>query len=202
MNQRQSQKSQSRQRIVHSAVRLLRQYGLTGASVAEVMAGAGLTVGGFYAHFPSKEELAEEAVHQGLQERRRLFLERSRRESRDGWEWRLRSALAAYFSEEHRDDAEGRCPMPMAAVDAAGSGTAAAAFVEEMAHMAKAFETGTDPAATPAPREAALGSLALMVGGMILANAAKGTALSGEILQAAQRFGDAGLRALAGGERP
>lgn len=87
--------------------------------------------------------------------------------------------------------------MPMAAIDAAGSGTGPATFVEQMVETASAFETGLDSAIPRAPREAVLGSLALMVGGMILAHAAKRAALSGEILQAAKGFGDTAIRGLA-----
>lgn len=159
------------------------------------MADAGLTVGGFYAHFDSKEALAEEAVRQGLKERREMFLGRP---DEDGWLHRLQSALKEYFSQQHRDDVEGGCPMSMAAMDAARNGVAAEAFVEEIIRMADAFENGQDRAR--APREAALGSLALMVGGMILARAASGSALSNDILEAAQQFGAAALSRLAHNE--
>lgn len=177
---------------MRSAVRLLKTQGMAEASVAGVMADAGLTVGGFYAHFESKEALAEVAVRQGLQERREMFLQRP---DKDGWRLRLSSALKEYFSQQHRDDVENGCPMSMAAMDAARSGIAAEAFIEEIIQMAEAFENGQGNAR--APREAALGSLSLMVGGMILARAAKGTALSDEILEAAQSFADAALGRLA-----
>jgi TetR/AcrR family transcriptional regulator, transcriptional repressor for nem operon len=193
MSQREAQKSQTRHEIVQSALRLLKMQGIADTSVADVMADAGLTVGGFYAHFPSKEALAEEVVRQGLQERRAMYLGRP---DQEGWLRRLQSALEGYFSPEHRDDIAGGCPMPMAATDAARSGSAAAVFVKEFEKMADAFECGRDPTKPRAPREAALGSLALMVGGLILARAAKGTALSDEILEAAQTFGDAALNSL------
>lgn len=196
MSQRQLQKSQTRQDIVRSAVRLLKTQGMADASVSDVMADAGLTVGGFYAHFDSKEALAEEAVRQGLKERRELFLGRP---DKDGWLQRLQSALKEYFSQQHRDDIPNGCPMPMAAMDAARSGIAAEAFVEELVKMAEAFERGQDAADSRAPREAALGSLSLMVGGMILARAAGGSALSDEILEAAQEFAAAALSGLAQG---
>jgi TetR/AcrR family transcriptional regulator, transcriptional repressor for nem operon len=199
MNQRQLQKSQTRQRIVQSAVHLLKKRGLADASVADVMADAGLTVGGFYAHFQSKEALAEVAVRRGLQERRELFLQRP---DQQGWRRRLQSALEVYFSPQHRDDRTGGCPMSLAAIDAACSGIAAEAFAEELARMAEAFESGRDQTNPRAPRDAALGSLALMVGGMILARATKGTALSDEILKAAQTFSDAALSGLARDDRP
>jgi TetR/AcrR family transcriptional repressor of nem operon len=193
VNQRQHQKAQTRQRIVRSAVDLLKRRGLSDVSVTQVMSGAGLTVGGFYAHFPSKEVLAEEAVREALAERRRLFLERS---GQDGWRPRLESALRQYFSQRHRDDRAGGCPMPTASIEAAHNRTAAAVFGEELAKMAEAFETGRDAASPKAPREAALGCLALMVGGMILARATEGTPLSDEILTAATRFGAASLHQL------
>jgi TetR/AcrR family transcriptional regulator, transcriptional repressor for nem operon len=166
---------------------------MANASVSHVMADAGRTIGGFYAHFESKEALAEEAVHHGLQERRNMFLSRP---DEDGWRHRIQSAIRGYFTPQHRDDDVGRCPMPMAAIDAARHGIATEAFVDEIAKMAEAFQGGRDPAKPRAPREAALGSLALMVGGMILARATQGTALSDEILESACEFGDAALRGL------
>jgi TetR/AcrR family transcriptional regulator, transcriptional repressor for nem operon len=193
MSRRQRQKTRTRERIVRSAVDLLKRRGLTGASVSEVMSGAGLTVGGFYAHFSSKEALAEEAVKAALTERRRQFLDRC---GAGGWRERLESALSGYFTADHRDDRGSGCPMPAASVEAAHSGTAAAVFTEELARMAKAFETGPNPASVPAPRQAALGCLALMVGGMILARAVEGTPLSDEILYDATAFGAAALHQL------
>lgn len=97
MSQRKVQKSRTRGQIVRSAVRLLKMRGMAEASVADVMADAGLTVGGFYAHFESKEVLAKEAVRQGLKERREMFLERP---DKDGWRLRLSSALKEYFSQQ------------------------------------------------------------------------------------------------------
>jgi TetR/AcrR family transcriptional repressor of nem operon len=163
-------------------------------TVADVMAAADLTIGGFYAHFPSKEALAEAAIHEGLQERRELFLARS---DHGDWRDRLASALAGYFTADHRDNLKTACPMPMAAADAARDGLAVGALVDEMERMAEAFQTGRDPDHDAAPREAALGSLALMIGGMIVARATRGTPLSDEMLGAARAFGDAALAALA-----
>lgn len=161
------------------------------------MSGAGLTVGGFYAHFSSKEHLAEEAVRAGMTERRGLFLDRCGTEARRE---RLESALTGYLTADHRDDRRTCCPMPSAGVQAAHNGTAAV-FTQELKRMAEAFETGSDPANDPAPREAALGSLALMVGGMLLARAVEGTALSDDILNDTAAFGAAALRGLDKQER-
>lgn len=195
MSQRERQKADARQRIVGSAVHLLRNQGLNDTSVAEVMTGAGMTVGGFYAHFPSKDDLAAEAVRQAMRERRRQFLDRP---DTAGWRARIESAMEGYFTEQHRDSVENRCPMPAAAIDAAlgvaRGGHTATTFAEEIAGMAQVFEDGADPGGPRAPRDAALGSLALMVGGMILARATAGTPLSEEILASAAHYGAAALR--------
>ncbi|TPG35855.1 TetR/AcrR family transcriptional regulator [Mycobacterium hodleri] len=58
----QQEKDRSHQRIVASAARLMRERGLDGAGVAEVMKDAGMTAGGFYRHFASKDDLAAAAV--------------------------------------------------------------------------------------------------------------------------------------------
>src|SRR6187397_581347 len=58
----QAQAQENRKRIVDAAARLFRERGADGVSVAEVMAAAGLTHGGFYAHFESKDDLVAQAI--------------------------------------------------------------------------------------------------------------------------------------------
>jgi len=74
---KEEQKERSHGSILESAGRLLRERGISGAGVADVMKGAGLTVGGCYAHFASKEELIDEVLRRaatGMRER--LFAHR------------------------------------------------------------------------------------------------------------------------------
>src|ERR1700730_11643235 len=77
MNQKTKQKQKSREAIAASAATLLRQRGIKSSSVMDVMKGAGLTVGGFYNHFDSKEE---------------LFVETLQNASRANWNNLLKSA--------------------------------------------------------------------------------------------------------------
>ena len=72
------------------------------------------------------------------------------------------------------------------------------ALVDEFARFAEAMENGASANGPPAPREAAIGTLALMVGGMILARAMKGHAISDEILAASCSFGTAAVQKLTG----
>jgi TetR/AcrR family transcriptional repressor of nem operon len=62
MNAKVEQKERSRESILRSAARLVREKGIAGARVADVMKGAALTVGAFYAHFSSKDDLVDEAL--------------------------------------------------------------------------------------------------------------------------------------------
>ncbi|MCW5639544.1 MAG: helix-turn-helix transcriptional regulator, partial [Rubrivivax sp.] len=60
-------KPETRARILRAADRVMKDKGVASASVDAVMREAGLTVGGFYAHFPSKDALAQEALLAGLE---------------------------------------------------------------------------------------------------------------------------------------
>jgi TetR/AcrR family transcriptional repressor of nem operon len=194
MSQRQQYKSETRSRILRSAIRYLKTEGLSAASVSDIMAKAGLTVGGFYAHFPSKDALADEAVRIAVGERRKMFLDHF-----DGLMWSERACFAInqYFTKKHRDDPANGCPLSMAALEAAHNQSISPAFIDEFARFAEAMEKGKRLDSPLAPREVALGTLALMVGGMILARAAKGHPVSDEILAAASSFGQAAVQAFA-----
>ena len=74
MTSKAEQKQHTNETILQSASRLLREKGISGARVADVMKGAGLTVGGFYAHFASKEALIDTTLRRtGREMRARLF---------------------------------------------------------------------------------------------------------------------------------
>src|SRR5258706_16288297 len=94
------QKSISHESILESAARLVRERGISGVPVAEVMKGAGLTVGGFYAHFASKAELIDEALRRTARElRERLFERIEEKPAAD----RAEVILKRYLSPAHRD---------------------------------------------------------------------------------------------------
>lgn len=95
-------------KIVEDASRRVRAEGLTGAAVSAVMRDAGLTHGGFYKHFGSKEELLTE----GLREAFRQIadsLAHAGGQSKPGTEWK--AIVKIYLSPEHCDHAECGCPV-------------------------------------------------------------------------------------------
>ncbi|RMF03456.1 MAG: TetR/AcrR family transcriptional regulator, partial [Alphaproteobacteria bacterium] len=116
-------KEQTRRRIISSARRLFNRHGFTGVSIDQIMAGAGLTRGGFYNHFRTKDELYAEAVGQVL----------SCDMSQD-WEGYdldpaappallARQVIAAYVSDRHFSDVEASCPLMAVPSDVARGGT-------------------------------------------------------------------------------
>ena len=101
-------KKQTRDRIVRIAARKLRAEGLSGPGVASVMKASGLTVGGFYKHFRSKEELLADAVGLAFSE----FYEKADSSLRSlPREDRWKEIVRLYLSAEHCDHPATGCPV-------------------------------------------------------------------------------------------
>ena len=97
-------KEETRKRILGIAARRFRKEGLEAVGVASLMADAGLTHGGFYAHFKSKDELATAALEQGMCESGdRIFALAGQAEDKIG------TYIRAYLSQIHRDSVENGC---------------------------------------------------------------------------------------------
>lgn len=164
----------NRAAIVAAAERLFRERGFNGVGVAEITKAAGLTHGGFYGHFASKEALAAEACGEAFAKSR----------ARAGRAADLGDYLAGYLSERHRDGAETGCPMPAYATEVARQGS----HVQE--HFAEGVERFVERLmglmAGESDRAGAIALASAMVGGMALARATAKAApeLSGEILAA------------------
>lgn len=171
-------KAQTRERILGAARSALIQKGPADPSVQQVMGAAGLTVGGFYAHFENKDALMLEAFCQLLGERRALLTQVD--PALDG-EGRRALVAAFYLSRKHRDATEHACPLPTS--------------LSEIAHLPQAFRSVlaehielmmAQLADTPEDADKVLADLALMVGGLALARALGGDELSDRVLRAAK----------------
>jgi TetR/AcrR family transcriptional repressor of nem operon len=184
MNAKTEQKERSHETILDSAARLVREKGIGGVSVAEVMKGAGLTVGGFYAHFDSKRALVDAALRRAAAGQLVAGLE-----DRKGSE-RVVAALRRYLSRSHRDDPTSGCPLPAVVGEIATTAPEHAAPVAERVESMAAQLGPALPAKGVAGRHLALGLVALMVGGLSLARALRGTALSDEVLKACRVVGE------------
>lgn len=183
MTARTEQKERTRHDILASATRLLREKGIGGASVVEVMKGAGLTVGGFYAHFASKEDLVETSLRQAMRERwSELFAALGEVRGAEAVAFLVRR----YLSRAHRDHPAEGCPLPAVVGEVAQAGPAVRdALADELARNAEAFGERIGGLHR---RQRALALVALMYGGLGLARALAGTPLSDEILKACRDF--------------
>jgi TetR/AcrR family transcriptional regulator, transcriptional repressor for nem operon len=179
----------NRQHIVQVAARLYREHGLSGIGVADLMAQAGVTHGGFYGHFASKDALAGEAAASA-------FIK-----SAEKWEAIIaghgasqRAALdeitSKYLSSSHCDLAGHGCTIPALAGDAARLPADAPLRLSFAAGLGRL----TDILLSLMPqtytkkrrRERALSSLALLVGAITIARATADQAYADEMLKAAK----------------
>ena len=109
-------KARTHRRIVRNASRKLRAKGLNGPAVSTLMKASGLTHGGFYRHFGSRDDLVAEAIEESLQELRdRLIAAAKDAEPGEGWKAMVRS----YLSLERCDHADDGCPIAALAPDIA-----------------------------------------------------------------------------------
>ena len=101
-------KAQIHQKIVKDASRRVRSEGLAGAAVSTVMRDAGMTHGGFYKHFESKDDLLIEALSEAFAEIADRLAQAAQR-SKPGTEWK--AIVKDYLTLEHCDHAEWECPL-------------------------------------------------------------------------------------------
>ena len=171
-------KSRTRERILDAATAALIQRGPIEPSVGEVMGAAGLTVGGFYAHFQSKDALLLEAFRQLLGRRRQLL-----RQLDDSLSAQDRRVLAAafYLSRKHRDAKGDACPLPSSLGEVSRLPEPFRSVLAEHIELMTAELAGS-----PEDADKALADLALMVGGLALARALSDGELSDRVLRAAK----------------
>jgi TetR/AcrR family transcriptional repressor of nem operon len=119
MRYRSDHKSDIHQKIVNDAALRVRSEGLIGATVSTVMRDAGLTHGGFYKHFGSKDELVMESLREAFRETV-SFLSEAAEQSQPGSAWK--AIVKTYLSSEHCDHPERGCPLAALAPELARGG--------------------------------------------------------------------------------
>jgi TetR/AcrR family transcriptional regulator, transcriptional repressor for nem operon len=178
-------RKRTRQRILKSAARLFNQKGFSEASIEGIMSAAGLTHGGFYRHFNSKDELYAEAVRNFLHPTVQEPWQKPRPELCDPKVSFAKYVVDAYLSREHLDDVDGSCPLIGIPSDVARSSPAVKAAYREVAEsMIRLFEANLNG---PRTHEQALVLTALCVGGMVLARGIDDQRLADDIRNAAHK---------------
>jgi TetR/AcrR family transcriptional repressor of nem operon len=165
------QMAENRRRILDVASRLFRDKGFDAVSVAEVMKAAGLTHGGFYGHFSSKDDLVAQTIGH--------VLSNDEEAGND-----IRAYLDEYLAPRHRDNAADGCPTAGLAGDIRHQTPAArAAMTAGLRSQIDRVVNALPDVGAAERRRAAIGTWAAMVGAVILARAIDDTALSDEVLQ-------------------
>ncbi|GGC69414.1 TetR family transcriptional regulator [Undibacterium terreum] len=180
----------NRQHIVEVAARLYKEHGLNGIGVADLMAEAGVTHGGFYGHFASKDALAAEACGLSFDKSSSSWEATIQRNGGDR-SAALHEIAHRYLHKKEDCSLSDICVMPTMAADAMRQ--------DQQGPLRQAFTTGTRRlgelliALMPASfnkkkrRERGLAALSLLVGAMALARASADTELADEILAASDK---------------
>jgi TetR/AcrR family transcriptional repressor of nem operon len=173
--------AEHREKIIASAAKRFRERGFEGIGVAELMKEAGLTHGGFYGHFASKEELVE------------LALERAMRDSTAKWEKvmteaqgdPLQALAEFYLSLRHCKNPGTGCLFPTLGGEIARQPTSVRnAVTDGLQRLLSLLGRATRGKTEETRRRKAIAAYASMIGGMVLARSTEDPALSGEILEA------------------
>ncbi|MGH8389437.1 MAG: TetR/AcrR family transcriptional regulator [Pseudomonas sp.] len=179
----------NREIIVEAATRLFRERGLHGISVVDVMAAAGLTHGGFYGHFDSKEALAKEASERAFKQVGTRWRERAA--GTDDKAAARRALIEPYLSTHSRDNPGESCPVVAFAGDMCHESPESSLrepFMQGLNRLLDSMANLMESDDAAENRQQALMQYSLMVGALTLARATRGDALSDEILEAALRF--------------
>jgi TetR/AcrR family transcriptional repressor of nem operon len=178
-----TQKESTHERIVEAAARAIRRSGYNGTGVADIMKEAGLTHGGFYAHFPSREAMLAEAADRAGRDSVEMMERIAARTPPDKV---LREMAKAYLSKDHLQGVEGGCAtaalcseMPRQAAEVR---SAATRRIKEMIDL---VSRQMPDWGQPAAHERALATVSMMVGALALARAVDDPRLSDAIREAA-----------------
>jgi TetR/AcrR family transcriptional regulator, transcriptional repressor for nem operon len=184
MGHSQDQKIKTHQRIVRTASKRLRQQGLEGVGIADLMKEVGLTVGGFYKHFDSRDDLVLEAFRAatGPWERQYSAAEAG------GLPVTYESLIDSYLSGTHRDHPGNGCPIGALACDIARGSKQIRSLLTERVKGSLELIANLLPQDDSATRSKAILTVSALIGAVELARAVSDQTLSDEILQSAREL--------------
>jgi TetR/AcrR family transcriptional regulator, transcriptional repressor for nem operon len=179
MGHSQHQKIKTHQRIVRTASKRLRQQGLEGVGIADLMKEVGLTVGGFYKHFDSRDDLVLEAFRGAAGPWEKQF---SAAEA-GGLPVTYHSLIDSYLSGSHRDHPGSGCPMGALAGDIARGRKQIRSLLTERVKGSLELIANLLAQDDSATRSKAILIVSALIGAVALARAVSDQTLSDEILQ-------------------
>ncbi|MGW7238591.1 TetR/AcrR family transcriptional regulator [Streptomyces sp. NPDC054804] len=183
MGHSQAEKAASRERVLRIASRKVRTDGVGRLGIADLMKEAGLTHGGFYKHFASRDDLVTQAAAAALAEGSAKMERAARKNDQDA----RAGLLDAYLGKQHRDTPATGCALVPLGAAAGRDGT------EGDLHLKDAYErqvrayldliAGLDDDATDDARAEAMLTLSAMVGAVLMSRAVADEELSDELLE-------------------
>jgi len=175
--------AETRRRIVETASRLFRLRGIASVSVADIMGALGLTIGGFYRHFESKEALVIEAIEAASEETASRYAKRAGAVA----EAPVSTVLDGYLSRAHRDHAEVGCPVAALCSEVAHEGLPTRkAFTKSVQRLLESVAR-LAPGDSKDARDRRLQAVASMVGAVVLSRATSDEALADDLLRVVRR---------------
>jgi len=185
MGHSQSEKKSNHERIVRTAAKRLREKGLEAVAIADVMKEVGLTVGGFYKHFESRDDLVIEALRAATGP----WARPAEAAVSDRPALSLASLVDAYLSEKHRDRPDSGCLIGALVGDFARSNKRIRGLATEQIRSALELIARLLPGTNQesARKQAAL-TLSALVGALALSRAVSDESFSDEILQSVREL--------------
>jgi TetR/AcrR family transcriptional regulator, transcriptional repressor for nem operon len=185
MRKSRQETAETRQRIVEAASVEFRRSGIDGTGLADLMAAAGLTHGGFYKHFESKEQVVEESLALAIET---MVESMKRTASASSGKGGLHAVIADYLSVKFRDDVAGGCPFVALGSDVArSSDTVREATTTGFLKMVDIIAGQLDGMSPAAAKKEALSMLSTMIGAVTLARVVTDPDLSASILRQARK---------------
>lgn len=171
---------ENRQQVIDMAARLLRECGFDGVSLADITKSAGLTNGGFYRHFASKDDLLVKASERAITDTLTVLKNELLQKPADPF----RTLIERYVSSAHRDDPGSGCILPALAVDAGRSHDPALreVFVSAIQHYLEQIAALLPEGAEADRGRPPAAILSEMVGAVILSRVVAGTPLADTLL--------------------
>jgi TetR/AcrR family transcriptional repressor of nem operon len=188
-NAKAQKKQASRERILRSAAAQLRSMGIDGASVSSIMEAAGLTHGGFYAHFEDKLDLINAAFAYAMDSSREQWLKNL---DPADHEKVLETMIKRYLSRDHRDHPEHGCPLPALAADMAlhreDTAETVEACIQRSIEVTGRHVRELEGAPPKEAEDLTIALFSLCVGGVLISRAVESPEFSNQILRACRRF--------------
>ncbi|MEC0244254.1 TetR/AcrR family transcriptional regulator [Paenibacillus chitinolyticus] len=177
-----------RNKIVESAAQAFRTHGIHDVSVPFIMKGAGLTHGGFYAHFDNKEQLIGEACRYAISDTIALLQKAADQEKQNP---KINTVIDYYLSSYHRDKAEMGCIIPALSAEVSRSSEdVRQIFTHEVERMISFI---SNLAEIDTSKGSAL--LSALVGSLVLARTVNDPELSDNLLSAGKQYAKELVRA-------